>query len=227
MITGCENIEDSWDFMRWHSGTSCQEQYSNEMVAILGPSAKHPTANLAALEGLPWSADELKEIKLQFNNLASVPNYPGSYIITRYTDFAFLAAYNNGEDPTQALLSYISIINKEITRKRAEFGLETLEAGQTLASKRMDQAQAAAEELKNKNSSRADLVTRIINAVKSEEEVTLRTLSEEIMAMNGVADRVNDVKISLGPDITDKDETWLLCYIATALADAANALATY
>ena len=141
MITGCDNIEGAWDFMRWHSGASCQEQYSNEMVSILGPSAKHPTANLAALESLPWTSEELKEIKLQFNNLASIPNYPGSYIIDRYTKFAFLAAYNNGADPVDELNKYITTINKEITRKREEFDLETLDyPGQTLAVKRATQA---------------------------------------------------------------------------------------
>ncbi len=141
MIAGCENEVGAWEFMKWHSGESCQEQYSNEMVAILGPSAKHPTANIAALEGLPWSADELKEIKLQFNNLASVPNYPGSYIITRYTNFALLAAINEGADPVEELLSYITTINKEITRKRGEFELETLDyVGQMLSEKRLSQA---------------------------------------------------------------------------------------
>ena len=141
MITGCENVDGAWKFMKWHSGESCQEQYSNEMVAILGPSAKHPTANLNALEGLPWSADELKEIKLQFNNLASIPNYPGYYILERYTNFAFLAAYNDGADPVEELLSYITTINKEITRQRGEFDLETLDyIGQTLAEKRLSQA---------------------------------------------------------------------------------------
>ena len=143
MITGCENIEGAWEYMKWYSGASCQEQYSNEMVAILGPSAKHPTANVAALEGLPWSADELKEIKLQFNNLASVPNYPGSYIVPRYTGFALLAAINGGADPVEELLSYITTINKEITRKREEFDLETLDyVGQVLSEKRLSQALA-------------------------------------------------------------------------------------
>lgn len=141
MITGCENVDGAWEFMKWHSGEDCQEQYSNEMVAILGPSAKHPTANIDALEGLPWSADELKEIKLQFNNLAAIPNYPGSYIIDRYTNFAFLAAFNDGADPAEELLSHITTINKEIARKRQEFDLETLDyIGQKLSEKRISQA---------------------------------------------------------------------------------------
>ena len=140
MLTGCDNVEGAWDFMRWHSGESFQQQSSTEMVAILGPSAKHPTANLNALESLPWTTEELKEIKLQFNNLAAIPNYPGHYIIARYTNFAFLAAYNDNADPAESLLKYINTINKEITRKRDEFDLETLDyVGQKLSEKRLNQ----------------------------------------------------------------------------------------
>lgn len=133
----------AWEFMVWHSGEDCQVVYSNEMVAIIGPSAKHATANVKALEDMPWTSEELTQLKLQFENLASIPNYPGSYIIGRYTSFAFLAAYNDNADPTEELQSYITIINKEITRKREEFGLETLEIGQTLKSKRLDQLKEA------------------------------------------------------------------------------------
>ena len=139
MIHGCKHPEEAWEFIKWHVGADCQIKYSNEMVAILGPSAKHHTANKEALESLPWTTEELKNVMLQFNNLASIPNYPGSYIIDRYTKFAFLAAYNNKKNPVEELSSYITTINKEITRKRQEFGLETLEIGDTLAKKRVRQ----------------------------------------------------------------------------------------
>jgi len=140
MITGCDNVEGAWNFMRWHSGADCQEKYSNEMVSILGPSAKHPTANLNALDSLPWTTEEIKQIKLQFNNLASIPNYPGSYIIERYAKFAYMDAINSDADPVEELLNYIDEINKEITRKRSEFDLETLDyIGQKLSEKRLKQ----------------------------------------------------------------------------------------
>ncbi len=141
MINGCDNVDAAWSFMKWHVGADCQVAYSNEMVAILGDSAKHATANITALESMPWTTDEYNQLSAQFNNLASIPNYPGSYIIARYTKFAFLDAYDDNENPTTALLQYINTINKEITRKREEFGLETLEIGETLASKRIAQAQ--------------------------------------------------------------------------------------
>ncbi len=139
--------QKAWEFMMWHSGYDFQVNYSNEMVAIMGDSAKHATANLTALEAMPWTQAEIDELKLQFNKVAIVPNYPGMYIIGRYTNFAFLAAYNNNADPVTELLSYITTINKEITRKRQEFGLETLEIGQTLAAKRIEEAKTLMSEL--------------------------------------------------------------------------------
>ncbi len=143
MMSGADNCEGAWDFMDWYVDKDFQVSYSNERVALLGESAKHPTANIEALKELSWTADELDALMTQFNNLAAIPSYPGSYIIDRYTGFAFKAAYNDKADPTDELLSYINTINKEINRKREEFGLETLELGQTLAEKRAAEAAAA------------------------------------------------------------------------------------
>ena len=127
MIAGSERGDEAWEFMKWQTGAECQAAYSNEMVAILGDSAKHPTANRQALDDLTWTDAELTEIQKQFNNLAAVPNYPGAYIVARYTNFAFLAAYDDKAVPSDEILGYIDDINKEITRKRNEFGLEVLE----------------------------------------------------------------------------------------------------
>jgi hypothetical protein len=230
MVKGSEaHAADAWEYIKWFTGDQCQADYANEMVAIMGPSAKYNTANIKALENLPWTTEEYIRIKAQFDNLASVPNYPGTYIIGRYTEFAFLAAYNDGEDPTEALLGYIHTINKEITRKRAEFDLETLgeaDGETTLASKRLKQAAAAAEELKSRGASYADIYERIISAVKSDDDVTLNMVSDAVMAMTS-ANYAETVKITRGPDIAKLSNEELLFYIATALSDAAAALLTY
>lgn len=140
MVSGVGDCkDDAWEYMKWYTGKDCQSDYTNEMVAILGPSAKHPTANKYALESLPWTTEELAQVQAQFDNLAAVPNYPGAYIVGRYTNFAFLSAYNDKADPSDAIFAYVSTINKEITRKRNEFKLETLDVGQTLAQKRLEQ----------------------------------------------------------------------------------------
>ena len=147
MISSADDRESAWEYIKWYTGAACQVDYANEMVAIIGDSAKHPTANRVALASMPWTPDEYVEIQKQFENLASVPNHPGYYIIDRYTDFAFLSAYNDDADPSDEILSYINTINKEITRKREEFKLETLEIGQTKAEKRRGQVLKAMEAL--------------------------------------------------------------------------------
>ncbi len=190
MMTGAENIQGAWDFMKWHVGADCQVDYSNEMVAILGPSAKHGTANRTALESMPWTRDELVQLEAQFDQLAAIPNYPGSYIIDRYTKFAFLEAYDDKADPTVAIQNYITTINKEITRKRGEFGLETVELGQTLAQKRMQEAEAKlteARESSNYNSlydNAVDNVLRLIADYETEDFASLEALAGTLTQLN-------------------------------------------
>ena len=135
---------NAWEFMKWYTGEDCQVGFSNEMVAILGPSAKQPVSNKNALKSLPWTSSEYKKVQAQFESLASVPNYPGAYIIDRYTNFAFLSAYNENANPSDALMSYIATINKEIERKRNEFNLEVLGDYKDLLTKRLAQAKQLA-----------------------------------------------------------------------------------
>ena len=121
MLHGCDNKLAAWQYMQWETSDSSQSNYGNRMVALIGPSAKYATANLKALEDLSWTSSEKEAIRAQMNHLSSIVNYPGSYIITRYMQFAFLDAVNDGADPVESLRGYVDAINAEITRKREEF----------------------------------------------------------------------------------------------------------
>lgn len=149
IMEGSKHKENAWDFIDWYTDAEFQAAYSNELVAVLGEAGMNPTANIEALEELSWTSDEYKELRAQFDALTAVPNYPGSYIIGRYTDFAFKDAYNNKANPTESLLGYINIINKEFSRKREEFDLETLELGENLAEKRIRQARELIDDFKD------------------------------------------------------------------------------
>ena len=118
----------SWAFMQWYLSEEIQSAYGNEMVALLGPSAKQPTANMNALANMAWSTEEYNNLFAQFNGVACTPEYPGSYIIGRYTNFAFLDVVNKDAEPVEELQSYIPDINTELTRKREEFGLPTADS---------------------------------------------------------------------------------------------------
>ncbi len=119
--------ERAWEFMKWWVSEEPQTTYGNELVILLGPSGQYATANLNSLRNQPWSDDVLAALEEQFDNLAVTPEMPGGYIITRYVNFAFLAAYNDDANPVDEMLSYIDTINAELTRKREEFDLPTLE----------------------------------------------------------------------------------------------------
>ena len=129
-----ERINTAWEYMKWQATDDAQASYGNQMVAIIGPSAKYATANNQALRNLSWTSSELASLLEQFQNLAAVPNYPGSYIISRYVEFAFLAAVNEGADPVDQMSTYVTTINAELTRKRQEFeefNLKVLKPGET------------------------------------------------------------------------------------------------
>ena len=124
-------MQDAWQYIKWCTGADYTAEYANRMVALIGPSAKYAGANLDAIENMSWTTSEVRAIKDQMDHLAAVVNYPGYYIISRYTEFAFLAAVNEGEKPADAIRGYVDAINAEITRKREEFGMETLDPGET------------------------------------------------------------------------------------------------
>ncbi len=119
---GRDTLLAAWQFAQWQTSRSVQAEYGNSIVALIGPAAKYETANKEAINDLSWTAKEKAAIKDQMQHMDAIVNYPGSYIIARYMNFAFLDAYNDGTPPQEAMKRYIGAINTELTRKRAEFG---------------------------------------------------------------------------------------------------------
>ena len=197
MVKGCEpeKQQSAWEFMKWYTGENCQVDYSNEMVAILGPSAKQAVANKNALASLPWTTSEYEQVQFQFNNLAAVPNYPGAYIIDRYTGFAFLSAYNDKVNPSDAMLSHINTINKEIERKRNEFNLETLSDGENdykdLLTKRLTQLGQIVGFIRDNSQYKSEydaLLAKIEAALLSDDPAELAAAAEAVKALADTLD---------------------------------------
>jgi ABC-type glycerol-3-phosphate transport system substrate-binding protein len=113
-----------FDFIKWWMSADVQGEYANELVALLGPAGKYATANRDAFADMSWTANELAEINKQIENLQGVPEMPGSYIIARNVEFAFLNVYNNDAVPSEALQDYTNTVNAEFTRKREELTRE-------------------------------------------------------------------------------------------------------
>lgn len=124
IMRSSKHKEASWEFLKWFMSTDTQSSYAIRMESILGTCAKVDSANVEALGKMTWSSSEYKELFKQMDNIDSVPQVPGSYYLSRIITFAFNRVYNNNENPKEVLRDYIKELNDELTRKRAEFGLE-------------------------------------------------------------------------------------------------------
>ncbi len=214
LLKGSDNKQNAWKFIDWYTDNEFQAAYSNELVAVLGEAGMNPTANIEALEELSWTSSEYNSLRTQFDAITAIPAYPGSYIIGRYTDFAFKDAYNNNASPSESLLGYINIINKEISRKREEFNLETLEIGQNLSEKRTEQAMEIIDDLKSSD--------------KEKYSAEIKALEKAIeAALLGTATNVEFDALSAAAAALKAKDSALFSEVADYIDDAVEALYSY
>src|SRR5690606_21723201 len=58
MLEKSENKEYAWEFMKWWTDKETQIAYGREMEGLMGEAARYPTANIEALEELPWPIED-------------------------------------------------------------------------------------------------------------------------------------------------------------------------
>lgn len=129
-VTGCiitssaKDLESAWSFVKWWTSAESQAGYGNQLENLLGQAARYATANIEALEMLPWSDQELAQLNTQWNSVKPLPQVPGSYFTSRHVYNAFRRVLSYSDDPRQTLTDYAGYIDEEIRTKRDEFGLE-------------------------------------------------------------------------------------------------------
>ena len=126
IMKNCDNVDDAWTFVKWWTGTEAQLQYANTIEAVMGTAARYAPADKAVLEQLPWTANEYRQLVAQMENTKGIPAVPGSYMASRMVQYAFDDVVANSSNPREALYLNIKTIDKELTKKRAEFGLNTV-----------------------------------------------------------------------------------------------------
>lgn len=127
VMTQAKNPEEGWEYIKWWTGEDAQTRYGVEYEMLVGQGIRHTTANREAIANQSWTTVEAAELQRQYDNVRTIPAMPGSYVLDRYINFAFLNVYNGLGEPAESLVENIKFINAEISRKRKEFGLPTLE----------------------------------------------------------------------------------------------------
>lgn len=124
MLEQSKKKEASWEFIKWWTGTETQVRFGRELEGILGAAARHPTANIAAMQQLPWRVSERDKLNEQWIWTRGIPETPGSYMTGRHLDNAFRRVINDNANPRETIYDYVLIINRELETKRKEFGLD-------------------------------------------------------------------------------------------------------
>ncbi|NLP35060.1 MAG: extracellular solute-binding protein [Clostridiales bacterium] len=129
MMSQTQDKESAWEFMKWWVSADTQTQYAREMEALMGASARYPTANIEAFDNLPWPTEDYEALMAQFDWMKGIPQVPGGYYSWRNVSNAFYKVVNASDEekmmPREAMMDYVRYINEEITFKRKEFGLPT------------------------------------------------------------------------------------------------------
>lgn len=123
MTAKAKNKEECFAFMKWWVGAETQSNFGNQLEMQLGIGARYYTANKEAFSALPWNTAEQKVILSQWEKNVDVPIVPGDYYVTRNLLNAFRRTVYYSENAREVLNRYNNTINKEITRKREEYGL--------------------------------------------------------------------------------------------------------
>ena len=116
-------MHDAWEFMKWWTSVDTQVRFGREQEALLGSSARYPTANFEALKQLSWSSSQIKILEESLKETVGVPEVPGSYYTPRHVVNAARKVVNEQEDCRETLIDYTRKINEELNRKRQEFNL--------------------------------------------------------------------------------------------------------
>ena len=132
-VTGCYMLKSAvkkgidkkaFEFMRWWVGSETQTKYGKELEATLGVAARYTPANTVALNNLGWSVAEKGVLNESLKYVITLPQIPGNYLMQRSLTTAFRSAVEGKNRSRRALTIANKEINDELTRKRAEFGLD-------------------------------------------------------------------------------------------------------
>ncbi len=125
IVRGSANPGGAWEFLKWWSGREAQVLYGTELESLLGEAARYAPANLQALAEIPWSPAERRVLFEQADWVEGLPPIVGSYYVFRNLNWMIRAIVVDGEGVRDSVRRYDDAINRELARKRAEFGLET------------------------------------------------------------------------------------------------------
>ncbi|MDO4562985.1 MAG: extracellular solute-binding protein [Clostridia bacterium] len=114
--------EESWEFVKWWTSASVQEEFGREVEAMLGVEARWNSANVEAFENSSWDADHKDVILRQLMWAKEQPVVLGGYYTSRHITNAWTRVVTGNTIPRDSLEQAVKDINKELRNKQEEYG---------------------------------------------------------------------------------------------------------
>ena len=125
--TGCAILKSSahpekaWEFLKWWTDSETQLAYSNELESVLGPAGRVALSNIEAIKGLSWDYSMLDSILEAWGEVSEIPEYPGSYYVSRSIYQSFWNVVNDNQNTKDMLMEYGTEADEEIARKWKQY----------------------------------------------------------------------------------------------------------
>jgi len=116
--------QQAWEFLKWWTSTDTQVEFGTELESLLGVGARWNTANVEALKRLPWNQSDIDAILEQWSQFRERKVVVGGYYTSRYIANIWNEIVLSGENPREAVEDGVRDINRELAKKREEFGLD-------------------------------------------------------------------------------------------------------
>ncbi|UVI27302.1 extracellular solute-binding protein [Paenibacillus spongiae] len=123
MMKKSERKEQAWKFLEWWTSDSVQGRFGNDIESFAGIEYRWHTANIAALQTIPWTEEDLRMLNEQGEWTKNMPYVPGYYFLLREMEFAWNNTVVGGKPPKEALEKSEMSLLREMKRKQEEFGI--------------------------------------------------------------------------------------------------------
>lgn len=126
IMADTEYAEESWEFIKWWTSADIQTLYGREMEALMGSSARVPTANYEAFTNMSWPVSDFNALKESMQCVEGIPQVPGGYYTWRNVNNAFYSVVTNTDtsSPREELMDKVIYIDAEIRYKMEELDIE-------------------------------------------------------------------------------------------------------
>ena len=115
------NPKAAWEFLKWWVSRDTQLSFSSEVESILGPTGRVALANIDAFNSLQWDAEMKDVITTAMSQITEIPEYPGSYYVSRSVYQAFWNVVENKQSTKKTLLKFAAEADDEIARKWKQY----------------------------------------------------------------------------------------------------------